>query len=156
MWFDRDYSRGIQAMLPELGNARRMMNLLRAEAELAVEAGDGDAAVEPILQIFAVADALSNEPTLIGHLVRVSVVAAATSAVRHVLDRTTLSEESLLKLQKRVQQARQETSLRRVFIGERVVGQGSSRWRWYEAEKFNRTPAGAAGTSTQASSTAID
>ena len=124
VWFDRSYDLGLMEPMSELGASRAMANALNAQAQLAVEEGDSDAAMEAVLQIKRLNRAMEHEPSLIGQLVRISIDVTTVGTAENMLARTELREQHLAKLQQELRRVRDgyEGDAVDPFVGERVLG----------------------------------
>lgn len=74
----------ISVLLPNLSPMRFGGRLLRADALLAAEQGDGKRAVDDISAMLAMADHCAGQPTLISDLVSIAIVAQAAETIEFI------------------------------------------------------------------------
>ena len=120
-----DLTKGSDTLLPHLMGIKRGMQLAEMSAILDAENNDEKQAADDVLMTLALARSLKAEPVLISQLVRSAGVSLAVDALNQVVNRTTLSPESLSGLSKAFQSmedydARGE-GFNRAMIGERAM-----------------------------------
>ncbi|MBI2424878.1 MAG: hypothetical protein HYV27_18760 [Candidatus Hydrogenedentes bacterium] len=79
-----DYSEGFALQLPHLQALRDMTRVLRADALLQLRDGMAEAAIDDLIAIMGIADALQDEPLLISQLVRFSQYRLAADTLRDI------------------------------------------------------------------------
>ena len=117
--FPIDLMAGFNVRLPHLAQLRGGAKMLRLEAMLRTENGNTDAAVDSIVSILGVANALRQEPILISELVRISCIAIAGGALEYVLNRATPSAEQIARLEQAFLAAEAPGTMFRALVGER-------------------------------------
>jgi DNA-binding transcriptional MerR regulator len=98
-----DLTKGSNTLLPHLMGIKRGMQLSEMAAILDAENNDEKQAANDVLMTLALARSLKAEPVLISQLVRSAGVSLAVDALNQVVNRTTLSPESLSGLTKALQ-----------------------------------------------------
>ena len=98
-----ELTKGSDTLLPHLFGIKRGMQLSEMAAILDAENNDEKQAADDVLITLALARSLKAEPPLISQLVRVAGVSLAVDALNQVVNRTTLSPESLSGLSKAFQ-----------------------------------------------------
>jgi DNA-binding transcriptional MerR regulator/predicted HicB family RNase H-like nuclease len=98
-----DLTKGSDTLLPHLMGIKRGMQLSEMAAILDAENNDEKQAANDVLMTLALARSLKAEPVLISQLVRSAGVSLAVDALNQVVNRTTLSPESLRGLTKALQ-----------------------------------------------------
>ena len=94
-----DFRDGFDVQLPHLAKLRQLARLLSLEAWVACVERHPDTAVNDILDIVPIAESLKDEPMFISQLVRIAVHGIACSTLETAMNRVTLSEENLKRLQ---------------------------------------------------------
>jgi len=122
--YPMDLTKGSDTLLPHLIGIKHGMQLAEMSAIFDAENNDEKQAADDVLIILSLARSLKAEPVLISQLVRTAGVSLAVDALNRVMNRTTLSSESLGGLSKAFQSmedydARGE-GFNRAMIGERV------------------------------------
>ncbi len=98
-----DLTKGSDTLLPHLIGIKHGMQLAEMSAILDAENNDEKQAADDVLMTLALARSLKAEPVLISQLVRSAGVSLAVDALNQVVNRTTLSPESLNGLTKALQ-----------------------------------------------------
>jgi hypothetical protein len=98
-----DLTKGSDTLLPHLMGIKRGMQLSEMAAILDAENNDEKQAADDVLIILSLARSLKAEPVLISQLVRTAGFPLAVAALEQVVNRTTLSPESLTGLSKAFQ-----------------------------------------------------
>ncbi len=93
-----DLTKGPDTLLPHLAGIKRGLQMEEMAAILDSENNEGQRAAEDVLDGMGLAHSLEAEPVLISQLVRAAGVVLTTVALEQVLNRTSLSAESLDKL----------------------------------------------------------
>jgi hypothetical protein len=117
-----DTSLLIGILLPALAELRRCARLLRSEATLAAQRGDGDLAAENIIAALRIAEHAREQPTIINDLVSLAIVGLATHEISRALweQPESFSDEGLLALAHTVAGALGGGELRVRLEGERM------------------------------------
>jgi hypothetical protein len=116
-----DLSAGFATLLPNLGEMRGGVLLLRLEGILHAENGDGVSAVRSAISVFGMARSLAKEPVMISQAVRAAYQAFAISTIERVISRTKLTDEQLVELAERVRESERICDLSHALVGERCV-----------------------------------
>ena len=121
-WFDIQFEDGIQARLAHLSQLRRSARLLRLQAKHQAQTGRVDEAVDTVVALWGVSEALADQPNLTSQLVGVSLFASAVIATEDLLADAQLSGEQLMRLAQ-VMDATDDggRGLVRAFVGERAI-----------------------------------
>ena len=98
-----DLTHGPDTLLPHLFGIKRGMQLSEMAAILDAENNDEKQAADDVLLVLSLAHSLKAEPVTISQLVRAAGVSLAVDALNQVMNRTTLSPESLTGLSKAFQ-----------------------------------------------------
>ena len=117
-----DLSKGFEALMPYLADFRTGARLLKLEAALHAENGKPQPAADSITTILGLARSLSKEPVLISQLVRLACQGLAVSALEHVINKTELTDEQLIKLRETLADGEDLSTMHRAFAAERCVG----------------------------------
>ena len=104
---------------PQLRIVARIMTL---RARVAMARGKYDVAIESIEANLAAARSFEHQPTLVEYLVRVAVAGVALDDSKHLLAKSDLTDEQLLRLQALVQDVDLADSLCTTMLGERGLG----------------------------------
>jgi len=132
-----DFSYGLDAQLPHLGKVKEMARILAFRAALAVEGGRSNEWPQDILLQLKLARTLDDEPTLISHLVRGSMLIIAARAAEWSLNRGSTSKESCEELQTAFRSASRTNLLPMVLVGERALSIPTFRMSWREMRNIN-------------------
>jgi hypothetical protein len=123
-----DLTKGSNTLLPHLMGIKRGMQLSEMAAILDAENNDEKQAANDVLMTLALARSLKAEPVLISQLVRAAGVFLAVDALNQVVNRTTLSPESLSGLSKALQNMEDSDArgegFNRAMAGERAMHLG--------------------------------
>ncbi len=123
--FPIDLTAGFATDLSHLAGLRTLANLLLTKATVEADAGNADSAVETTLALLQSSDVLSDEPTHISQLVRLSCRSIATSALTQVVSRVDLSNAHLEKLKGAFKTYGERDTLYRGMVGEFANGMGA-------------------------------
>lgn len=82
-----------------LGGTRKSSHLLSLNMRLATEDGDNAAVADAFVDMLSIARSLEDEPTLVSHLVRISIVSMAVDEMLAAINRTSLNDEALQQSQ---------------------------------------------------------
>ena len=120
-----DLTQGPNTLLPHLFGIKRGMQMAEMAAILDAENKDEKPAADDVLLTLTLARSLKAEPVLISQLVRAAGVALAGAALEQVVNRTTLSPESLSELSKAFQSMEDYDTrgegFNRAMAGERAI-----------------------------------
>lgn len=94
-----DFSMGPAMDLGHLAGLRQLAHLAAMQAVLAAERQQTKVATEALLDLLALARSLDPEPTMISQLVRLASAGIAIDAAQQVLNRTTLPDGEMVRLQ---------------------------------------------------------
>ncbi|MCC6659593.1 MAG: hypothetical protein IT437_01780 [Phycisphaerales bacterium] len=89
--FEVQYEKGIDALLPHLGLARKGARVLRAAARVQAAAGDTGAAAVRLATIYRMAEHVSHDDILISSLVSMAMAAAANADAKALAASGTLT-----------------------------------------------------------------
>ncbi|HCO95659.1 MAG TPA: hypothetical protein DIU00_17220 [Phycisphaerales bacterium] len=117
-----DLSAGFETKLPPLSEIRRAVFLLKLEAILHAENGDGESAVRSAKSSFGIARSLAKEPIVVSQLVRVACQSLAATTIEYCINRIELKDEQLVELIECVHNAERISDISCAFVGERCNG----------------------------------
>ena len=117
-----DLSAGFATLMPNLSEIRRAVFLLKLQAVLHADNGDGASAKRSAVSCFGIARSIAGQPLTVSQLVRVSAQAVAVSAVEQIVNRTELTDEQLIELIECVRESEHISDISCAFVGERCVG----------------------------------
>jgi len=117
-----DLNAGFETTLPYLSEMRKASFLLKLEAILHAENGDGKLATHSANSIFGIARSLAKEPSTISQMARSAHQSLATSTIEYCINRIELTDEQLVELIKSVHNAERISDMTCAFIGERCFG----------------------------------
>ena len=121
--FPVDWSKGFNAAsMTHLIQLRQGERLLQLEAIACVEDQKPDQATESVIAALGFARTLNQEPIFISRLVAIACHGISIGSLQHVLNRTSLSDEQLVKLAAAFSEKEDPQGLMRTFIGERCFG----------------------------------
>ncbi len=124
----------LAAIFPWIQEPRTIASLLRYRALLQAQDGDPDGALRSARAILGAGRSLSDDPTLIGLLVRIAVQSIAVSSIERTLAQGVPSGEALILTQLMLEEEAADPSLQRALRGERASNVGVCewllRWRW--------------------------
>ncbi len=113
-----DFSKGMEMEAPHLKKVRDMVRLLHVDAMYQAAHGRMDTYVADITAMFQFSDALSAEPLLISHLMRMAVMNIAFDAVASGPNARELGTEHVARLQERTASASAREAFADSFAGE--------------------------------------
>ena len=119
--YPTDLSQGHAALLPHLGDLRKLVYLLCLKAFVEIERGQSKAAVDALADAFHVADSMAQEPLSISQLVRQACQTVAVSATERVTNRISLEEQCLARLDEILSTAYDPNASICGFVGERCA-----------------------------------
>ncbi len=108
-------------LLPHQREMRREARLFWLEALLAIDRGDADAAIRVMGDLERVADLLAEEPTMEGHLVRLSSASRAVGVVEYLLCRGTPTARQLVAMEQVLAKLSFLKGLSHAFSNERAM-----------------------------------
>jgi hypothetical protein len=117
----RDYSPGMNTLLPHLAKLKDAANLFSARAEFELLKGDERAFVEDTTSIVKLAETLDREPILISWLVRATIAKVAAERVEWGLGYAKISEPGRKTLDAAFASAVSTNYLPRALAGERAM-----------------------------------
>jgi len=117
-----DLSLGMGTLMPNLSEMRKSVFLLKLEAILHADAGDGASAKRSAISCFGIARTLEGLPITIAQLVRSACQAIAVSTVEQIVNRTELTDEQLIELVRCVREGERICGLSDALVGERCMG----------------------------------
>lgn len=113
---------GPNAVFPHLAQMRQATRLTTAQAMLCAKDGRPDEAVEWLCTAYRLADHASLEPTLIGQLVAIAVIAITNRATEGILNTVDLTAAQRARLRAAVDRLRLSERFYRGLLGERAMG----------------------------------
>ena len=122
--FPIDLTQGIGTLLPHLGSVRNSARIRVLQSALNESRGDSDAAASSCLKIFALTNAIKNEPILISALVNQSMQKIAHEELKRLIVNGGLSDQSIGLIQRAILANDNHRLMHRAFIGERCMGEG--------------------------------
>ena len=117
-----DLSAGFEAAIPDLSEIRTAVRLLKLEAILHTENGDGKLAVRSAKSCFGIARSLAKEPVMISQLVRTACQSLTATTIEYCVNRIELADEQLVELIEYVHNAENISDMSCAFVGERCMG----------------------------------
>ena len=117
-----DLSAGFETKLLNLSEIRTAVFLLKLEAILHAENGDGKLAIRSAISGFGIARSLAKEPATISQLVHAACQSLATSTIEYCINRIELADEQLIALIECVHNAERISDMSCAFVGERCEG----------------------------------
>jgi len=117
-----DLTAGFETKLPPLYEIRTAVKLLKLEAILHIENGDGKSAIRSTISSFGIARSLAKESMIISQLVRVACQNLAATTIEYCINRIELADEQLVELIKSVHNAERISDMTCAFVGERCMG----------------------------------
>ncbi len=120
--FTLDWTRGLRTDLPHLAGAKQAAMILQLEATVRAEDNQLDSAVASLQAMAALAKALELEPALVEQFVRAGILTYACKAAERIVNRNTLSDAQLARLQEMFHAAQRPEALTCALVGERCQG----------------------------------
>ena len=117
-----DLSASFETKVPNLGEIRTAAFLLKLEAILHAENGNGKSAIRSAKSCFGIARSLAKEPMIISQLVRAACQNLAATTIEYCINRVKLTDEQLVELIESVQNAERISDMSCAFVGERCMG----------------------------------
>ena len=149
-----DLTQGFNALIPHLGQMKKAVSLLGAEAMLHAADGNTEEAVQSLEAAGRAADTLAAEPLLISQLVRMSCWSIVTARLERILNFASLSESQMAALQKVLAAAEEPPALDRALGGELASGLAVFTDRKYQTSVLSATGPGQTSPSQMVQSTA--
>ena len=118
----------ISAVFSHFGAHRIACRLLNAQAVVASERGDAEAAGEALHAAMRLDLALRDEPFLISHLVRLACIGLTTASIQGTLGLTVLPDPELAELQAQCRDVERTLSLLPAMRSERALGYDALCW----------------------------
>ncbi|HMP81171.1 MAG TPA: hypothetical protein PKA41_00520 [Verrucomicrobiota bacterium] len=110
---------GPAALLPHLALMKSEAQSFRIAALVATERGDSTAAIRHLQYAALTGQALTNEPTIIGHLVRIACLAITLDGAGHLLSKQSLSLDQLTQLEQLAEDIQLPGACRTALVRER-------------------------------------
>jgi hypothetical protein len=107
--------------LPHLHKLREGIRLLQLESIQRTEEGDFEGAAMAVLSSIRLARSLENEPIEVSQLVRNSCFEITTQSLQRMLNRSQLSDRSLIQLIDSLEASEAPNAMTRGFVGERCL-----------------------------------
>ncbi len=120
--FPLDYSTGVVLKLPHLSPIRQALSLLRAEALLAMLAGNADQVHDALMAGLAVTHPLRREPVFRSQFVRSANIGELLESMQEALGRVDFSDAQLSELQRTFETSFPRDILAKALVTERVFG----------------------------------
>ena len=117
-----DLSAGFETKLSPLSEIRRAVFLLKLEAILHAENGDGESAARSAISSFGIARSLVKEPIVVSQLVRVACQSFAVTTIEYCINRLVPTDKQLVDLIECVNNAERISDISCAFVGERCNG----------------------------------
>lgn len=119
--FPVNFAAGVTAQLTHVQRIRSAARLLDLDAWVAVHDGDHDRALRDVRAIVQTSQALRQEPTILGQLIRIAVFRTACDRICRLLPHADWSDAELAALQQLLREPDLEEATRTALIGERAV-----------------------------------
>lgn len=119
--FPVDFSAGYNTLLPYIQESRGVARLLVLDAHVRARDGDHARAHQDVQAVFRLSQAMSGEPLLISHLVRLAIFSVGCDAVEELLPHCQWSDVQWESLQSTIQSASLKDELRNALRGERAL-----------------------------------
>jgi len=107
---------------PDLHEIKTAAKLLKLEAILHAENGDGKSAIRSTKSCLGIARSLANEPAISSQVLHVACRSIATTTIEYCINRVDLTDEQLVDLMECVHNAERISDMSRAFVGERCMG----------------------------------
>ena len=117
-----DLSAGFATLMPDLSEIRSGLYLLKLEAILHAEHGDGKSAIRSVKSCFGIAGSLAKEPITISQLVRSACQNHAATTIEYCMNRIKFTDEQLVELIECTRNSELITDMSYAFVGERCYG----------------------------------
>jgi hypothetical protein len=117
-----DLSAGFETLMPDLSEIRKGFFLLKLEAILHAEHGDGESAIRSVKSCFGIARSLAKEPITISQLVRSACQNRAATTIEYCINRIKFTDEQLVELIECTHNAERISDMSCALVGERSNG----------------------------------
>jgi hypothetical protein len=117
-----DLSAGFETKLSPLSDIRAGVFLLKLEAILHAENGDGESAIRSVKSCFGIARSLAKEPATVSQLVHSACQNLAATTIEYCINRIEFTDEQLAELIDYIQNSKRITDISCAFVGERCNG----------------------------------
>jgi len=117
-----DLSAGFETKVPNLSELRTAVFLLKLEAILHAENGDGKSAIRSAISIFGIARSIAKEPVTISQLARAAYQSLAATTIEYCINRVEPTDEQLVELIECVHNSERISDMSCAFVGERCMG----------------------------------
>jgi hypothetical protein len=141
---------GFMTPLTHLAAMKREAQTFKIESVLAADQGRVDESIASLGNVVGIGNLLTQEPTLISHLVRIACLSIAVDGAQQLLSRQTLSKEQLDRLAQVCEKTRSSGALRTAMIGERVCALSVFDMSGEQLLAFNQMDGNPSATSYQA------
>ncbi len=135
--YPADFSYGPDTELPHLGHLMELSCIVALQSALAVAEGGADEWAEPTELLLKLATTLDDEPTLISHLTRNTIIRMAVRTTERSLSRFSPGEGVCEKLQEAFTAVGKTNLLPLALTGERATMIPLFRLSWSEMRSFN-------------------
>jgi hypothetical protein len=115
------FDEGLMMPLPHLARMKFEAQFLRIESLVLMAKGDTNGAVEAVVDGFALAELLKEEPLIISQLFRVACQGIAVRGVEDLLNQATLSPAQIAVLETTSRRSADPRLVRKALLGERVL-----------------------------------
>jgi hypothetical protein len=119
--FEKGFT-GMSAVLNEVQGVRAVVRLLALNMHVKAVHGQTDEAIESLAAMFAAADTLSHQLTVVEQEVRLAILSHALSQVERLLNEAELTDDQLGRIAKQLEACDPQGSFTRSLIGERAMG----------------------------------
>ena len=132
--FSADFSYALDTELPHLGQLKNLARIVALQAVLAAEDGRADEWSDQTVLLLNLASTIDEDPTIISHLVRNTIVRMAVTVTERGMKRTVPGDEACRKLQAAFARVGNTNLLSRALIGERAMTIPIFRLSWSEIQ----------------------
>lgn len=126
--FTSDLRLGFQSLMPNVQNARYGARVLSLRLHVELRHGRTDKAVECIEQQIALAEAMRDEPFIVGQLVRCAFLGVAIRDLKYLAENVDLTDAELTRLQAALRQPDMTLALQHGLAGEAASAYTASTW----------------------------
>lgn len=120
--FPARWEDGPDVLFPHMAQTRQATRLAAAQAMLSAKDGQPGEAVDWLCTGYRMADHASLEPTLIGQLVAIAILAITNRAAESILNTVGLTPAQTARLRSAVDRLRLADRFHRALLGERAMG----------------------------------
>lgn len=136
--FPVDFSYGPSTELPQLNHLKVLARIIALRAALTAEDDHPNDWPEDILSLLGLASTLNDEPCVISHLVRNSILRLAATTTERIMNRAIPGDDAGKKLQDAFAAAGNTNLLPTALAGERALNIPVFRMSWSEIQNANR------------------